>query len=71
MTINGGAETKNKKKQNWNPFQDLQNEPDALSAAKLGGFVSGYLALSYLMQISIVVTSVEDPFGDAGLSFFS
>lgn len=69
MTINS-PETTKKQKRGWNPFQELQNEPDALSATKLGGFVSGYLALSYLIQITIVVTSDEDPFGDAGFSLF-
>src|SRR5258708_33943223 len=69
MTINGAETTK--KKLGWNPFQELQNEPDALSAAKCGGFVSGYLALIYLVQIAIVcMTDRDHPFGDEDIFSF-
>jgi hypothetical protein len=62
-----GAETA-KRRFGWNPFQRLDGEGEARSAAKVGAVVSGYLILSYLIQIAFVYSNGKDTFGDEGIA---
>jgi hypothetical protein len=55
-----------KKRLGWNPFQKLEGEHEARSAAKGGALVSGFLVLSYIIQIALVYGYNRDTFGNEG-----
>lgn len=64
--IKTDIEKKDKRSRSWNPFQKLKDESEALAAAKSGAFVSGYMALSYMIQTAIIYKTGMDTFGDSG-----
>ena len=55
-----------KEKLGWNPFQRVRDEHEARSATKSGGIVSGFLVLSYLIQIAFLYGWNTDTFGNVG-----
>jgi hypothetical protein len=57
-----------KHKKSWNPFQKLDGDAEILSAAKSGVVVSGFLGLSYVLQVAFVYWGGKDTFGNVGLS---
>ena len=65
MTV---EEVPKKKNNSWNPFQKLEGEAEILGAAKSGVFVSGYLALSYVLQIAMLYYGGKDTFGNEGMA---
>ncbi len=64
MTVSN--ETRPKAKPIWNPFQPLLTEQDAITAGRSAAAVSGYIALSYLVQIGLLHLAGRDSFGHAG-----
>ena len=46
----------------------IEETRKALSEAKFGAVISGYLALSYLIQIAYVYSGGKDTFGNIGLT---
>jgi hypothetical protein len=64
------ATNTNKKSRGWNPFQKLEDEAEARSAAKAGAIVSGYLGLSYVLQTVSVYSTGKDTFGQTGYGTF-
>ena len=66
MTTDGVENTK--KKKSWNAFKTPDGDAEMLSAAKYGAVVSGYLGLSYLIQIAFVYWGGKDTFRDVGLT---
>ncbi|MBX9585741.1 MAG: hypothetical protein K2X50_00640 [Gammaproteobacteria bacterium] len=55
-----------KKSKNWNPFQKLDGEKEALDAAKSGVVVGIYITLSYVIQVAFIYGTGKDTFGNPG-----
>jgi hypothetical protein len=65
LTADSPDVTKNKGL-GWNPFQPLEDEQQARSAARSGAIVSGGLVLSYVVQVAFVYGYNQDTFGNEG-----
>jgi hypothetical protein len=55
-----------KKTSSWNPFRALVGLPEAMSAAKAGASLSGFVAAYYVTQVVFFFASGSDTFGNAG-----
>ena len=65
MTVSDPAKAP-KPKSVWSPFQALTCEAEAKSAGRAGAVISGYIGVSYLVQVGMVQWLGRDGFGHCG-----
>lgn len=50
----------------WNPFRKLDTRREAVTAAKAGAFVAGYVVFSYGVQVALILFTGRNAYGNGG-----